>query len=359
MKIVDVKIGTVSIPLKRPFKTALRTTNTADDVVVQIVTSEGLTGWGSAAPTLAITGESQASILYVVEQVFKPRLIGQSLENLSELFFVLDNTIARNTSARAAIDIALYDAFARTKKVSLAGMLGAKKWELETDITVSVGPIDDMVSEALSNVSQGYRSLKVKVGTDAKLDFERIDAVRRAVGDSIHIRVDANQGWDADTAIKTIRLFEDKGLAIEFIEQPVKAHDFEGMVKVKKAIQTKLVADESIFSEHDARRLLEMGGVDIVNVKLMKAGGIHNAIKICEVAKSFGAVCMMSCMLESKIGISAAAALAAAIDCIQYVDLDAASLQATDPFDGGVKFEGNKIIIDANEPGLGIRSCTL
>lgn len=357
MKIVDVNIDTVSIPLKRPFKTALRTTHTAEDVVVKIVTSDGLTGWGSAAPTLAITGESQVSIMYVIDQVFKPRLVGQSIENLSELFFVLDNTIARNTSARAAIDIALYDVLSQSKKVSLAGMLGAKKWELETDLTVSVGPIEDMVNEALSHVAQGYRSLKVKVGTDAKLDFERISAVRRAVGNSIQIRVDANQGWDVDTAIKTIRLFEDKGLAIEFIEQPVKAYDFEGMVKVKKEIKTILVADESVFSEHDARRLLEMGGADIVNVKLMKSGGIHNAIKICEIVKSFGAQCMMSCMLESKIGISAAAALAAATDCIQYVDLDAASLQATDPFSGGVRFKENKIIIDEKAYGLGIRSC--
>lgn len=353
MRILEIFVDTVKIPLKRPFKTALRTTQSADDIVIRVIVEGGIVGWGSAAPTIAITGESQASISFMLSEVFKPICIGKSLEDAISILENIDTLVARNTSAKAALSIAFYDALAKSQKQTLAEYLGATNSFVETDITISIGSVDDMVKEALEHVSAGYKHLKVKVGLESEKDLERIRSIRKAIGHQVAIRVDANQGWTVAQAIKNIRALEDDGTNIEFIEQPVKSFDLEGMSQIKKHISTKLVADESVFSVHDAKRILDVEGADIINVKLMKAGGVQNALKIFDLAKKYNADCMMSCMLESKIGIAAAASLALAMPVVKYIDLDAASLAAIDVFEGGPTFLGNKITLSSG-PGLGI-----
>ncbi|NLG93550.1 MAG: dipeptide epimerase, partial [Clostridiales bacterium] len=207
----------------------------------------------------------------------------------------------------------------------------------------------------ISAVKRGFRILKVKVGKEGEKDIERIAAIRDAVGKDVKIRVDANQGWTAKEAIRILSVLEREGLDIELCEQPVKAQDIDGLRAVTKAVSTPILADESVFSAEDAMEILRTHAADLINIKLMKTGGIYGALKICAIAETCGVECMMGCMLESKLAVSAAAHLAAAKRIITRTDLDGPSLCRTDPFEGGPDFLESRIVMNAR-PGIGIQS---
>lgn len=353
MKITDIQVSEISLPLVRPFKTALRTVDTVNDVVVRILTDEGAVGYGEAPPTAVITGDTKSSILCAVKDFIAPALIGMAVENMEGMQSKLHSAILKNTSAKAAVDMALYDLYGKRFGAPLWQLLGGARPELETDITISVNPIDEMVADSLAAVKQGFRVLKVKVGKEGKADVERIRAIRRAVGSDAVIRVDANQGWTAGQAISIIRAMEDAGLDIELVEQPVPAHDFEGMKAITRAVETPILADESVFSAEDAVKIIQNGAADLINIKLMKTGGIWKALQICSVADVYGVKCMMGCMLESRLSVAAGAHLAAAKGCITLCDLDGPSLCSSDPYTGGPVFDGPHIRM-TGEAGIGV-----
>ena len=353
MKITEIKIGKVSIPLKKTFKTALRQVDSAEDIIIKIMTDTDDIGFGNAPPTAVITGDSQDSVVAAIRDTIGPKLIGMDIENIEKIMTDLDASMLHNNSAKAAIDIAIYDLFGKLHKIPLYKLFGGYSSSMTTDLTISVNAPEEMVTDSLEALAEGYTELKLKVGTNAALDIKRVKAIREAVGNAVKIRLDANQGWNPKEAVRTIRKFEDLGLDIEFIEQPVKAHDFEGLKYVTDHVETNIMADEAAFGPYEVFKLLSMRACDLINIKLMKAGGLHNAIKIADMAETMGVQCMMGCMLESKVGISAAASIAAGKKIITKADLDAAVLLASDPIIGGVNFCKNQIFIP-NTPGLGI-----
>lgn len=353
MKIAAIKIGKVSIPLKKPFKTALRQVNSAEDIIIKVIADTGEIGFGNAPPTAVITGDSQDSIIAAIRDTIGPKLIGMDVDNLEEVMSAIDTSMLHNSSAKAALDIAVYDLFGKLHGIPLYKLFGGYRNVMETDLTISVNAPEEMVRDSLEAVAEGYKALKLKVGTDAALDIKRVQAIREAVGYDVKIRLDANQGWKPKEAVRTIRKFEDMGLDIELIEQPVKAHDFKGLKYVTDNVQTDIMADEAAFGTYEVFQLLAMEACDLINIKLMKAGGLHNAIKIAHFAETMGIECMMGCMLESKVGITAAASIAASKKIITRADLDAAVLLAEDPVVGGVSFSKNQIVIP-DAPGLGI-----
>lgn len=355
MKITRIEIGEVHIPLVTPFKTALRTVDTVNDLVVRITTDDGHTGFGEAPPTAVITGDTKGSIRCAVEEFIAPSLTGMEIEDLDGIMERLHGCILKNTSAKAAVDMAVYDLYAQSCGRPLYQALGGRRREIETDLTISVNPVDEMVADSLRAVAQGFRILKIKVGRDGMGDVARMEAIRRAVGPDIRLRVDANQGWEAKQAVRIIRAMEDRGLEVELVEQPVKAQDFVGMQFVTAQVATPILADESVFSAADAIRLIEGRAADWINIKLMKTGGIYGALQICAIAEAFGVECMIGCMLESKIAVSAAAHLAAAKGVITRADLDGPSLCSVDPYAGGPCYEGPWIRMNET-PGLGIVS---
>ena len=202
---------------------------------------------------------------------------------------------------------------------------------LEPDLTLSVNDPDTMAADARAAVSRGFRVLKVKVGRGGAEDVERVRRVREAAGPAAVLRIDANQGWTPEEAVRTVGMMEDAGLGIELVEQPVSCHDFKGMQYVTAHTVTPVLADESVFSPEDAARIIEERGADLVNIKLMKTGGIYQAEKICDLAEQSGVACMMGCMLESAISVSGAAHLAAARSVITMCDLDGPGLCAENP----------------------------
>lgn len=354
MKITDIKIGRISIPLKRPFKTALRTVYSVEDVVVRIETDTGHVGYGEAPPTGVITGDTTGAIIGAIEEHIKKHLIGMEIKNFEELMIKLDKSVVKNTSAKAAIDIALHDLYGQLYGAPIYKLLGGYRKEIITDITISVNEPEEMAQDSLAAISEGYKTLKIKVGKDANKDIQRMKAIRDAVGYDVDIRIDANQGWKPKEAIHTLRKMEDAGLLIELVEQPVPAHDFEGLKLVTDNVAIPVLADESVFSPMEAMKIIQMRAADLINIKLMKTGGLHNALRICSIAEVYGVECMIGCMLESKISVTAAVHLAAAKSIITKIDLDGPVLCKEDPIEGGAVFNDYKITLN-DDPGFGFK----
>lgn len=352
MKIIDIQIGEVAIPLKKPFKTALRTVNSVNDIIVKIITDTGHVGYGEAPPTAVITGDTKGSIKWAIQEHIKGQLIGLDIESFEELMVRLDKSLIKNSSAKAAVDIALHDLYGQLYNAPLYKLLGGYKKEIITDITISVNDPEEMAKDSLEAIALGYKTLKIKVGKDASMDLKRMKAIREAVGYDVDLRIDANQGWKPKEAVNILRKMEDAGLNIEFVEQPVIAYDLEGLKFVTDNVSIPVLADESVFSPMDAVKIIQHRAADLVNIKLMKTGGIHNALKICSIAEVYGVECMIGCMLESKLSVTAAVHLAAAKSIITKVDLDGPALCKEDPIEGGAIFEDYKITILDN-PGLG------
>ncbi|ADK14705.1 MULTISPECIES: dipeptide epimerase [Clostridium] len=355
MKIRDIKIKRISVPLKTPFKTALRTVERVEDIIVEIYTDTGNIGFGEAPPTGVITGDTTGSIIGAIEDHIKKSIIGMNMENFESIIQKLNKCIVKNTSAKAAVDIALYDLYGQLYKAPLYKLLGGFRKEITTDITISVNETEEMVKDSIDAIKRGYKTLKIKVGKDSKKDLERMKAIRQAIGYDVDLRIDANQGWKPKEAVKVLREMEDAGLDIDFVEQPVIAHDIDGLKFVTDNVAIPVLADESIFSPMDALNVLERRAADLINIKLMKTGGIYNALKICSLAEIHGVECMIGCMLEAKVSVTAAVHLACAKSIITKIDLDGPVLCSEDPINGGAVFNESKITL-TDKPGLGIES---
>ncbi|MDR1542639.1 MAG: dipeptide epimerase [Clostridiales bacterium] len=354
MKLTRIETRKFSVPLKRPFKTALRTVNAVEGILVLAYADGGLVGIGEAAPTAVITGETIPSIIGAIEYAIAPAIAGMDVSEFDNIMKALHNCIHKNTSAKAAVDMALYDIRAQSLGIPLHKLLGGARKRLETDVTISLNDARQMVSDSLAAISEGYRILKIKVGKGGFNDSKIIQEIRKAVGPAAEIRVDANQGWTPKESIRAIRQMEDSLCGVRLVEQPVRASDLDGMRLVTKNVLTPILADESVFSPADAVEVIRTHAADMINIKLMKTGGIYKALEICAIAQSYGVECMMGCMLESKASVSAAAHLAAAKNIITMADLDGPSLCGEDPYEGGPIFEGPAILM-TESPGIGIK----
>jgi L-Ala-D/L-Glu epimerase len=356
MKITEFRYGMLRVPLKTPFKTALRTIDTIEDIVISVHTDTGQVGYGEAPATAVITGDTHGSIVEAIRKFIAPRLVGEEISNLNRLTHLVQNALEKNSSAKAAVEIALYDLFGQLYGAPLYRLLGGGDPVITTDITISVDYIDKMVADSLSAVDRGFESLKIKVGKDFGVDIERIKAIHAAVDGRALLRLDANQGWTAKQAVFALQTLEDAGVRLELVEQPVKAQDLEGMKYVTERVHTPIMADESVFGPTEVVDLIRMRAADIINIKLMKTGGLSNAIRIADIAGMYHVECMIGCMLETSVSVAAAVHLAVAkSDVITKVDLDGPSLCAFDPIEGGVIFNESEISV-TDAPGLGIRS---
>ncbi len=354
MLIRSIETIPVAIPLAKPFKTALRTVHTAYAVYVKVTCDDGRVGWGEAVPTHVITGDSMGSMTYAIEEVIAPQLIGLDIRRREMLFHTLNRSIVRNASAKAAVDMAVFDLLGQLADMPLYQLLGGFRQDIDTDFTVSVNNAAEMADDAERYVAEGFNVLKVKVGIgEISEDITRIKAIRDRVGSTPTIRLDANQGWRVKEAVRAIRLLEDAGLDIELIEQPVLADDIEGLKYVTDHTLTPIMADESVFSAKDALRVLQLRAADLMNIKLMKSGGIHEALKINMLAASYGVECMVGSMIETKLGITAAAHFAASQPNITRFDFDAPLMLAKDIVAGGIVYEGRTIHLPKTS-GLGL-----
>lgn len=349
-----------SVPLHTPFVTALRRTETTDTVVVTVTDSDGRAGWGEAPQVWQVTGESLASATACIEAMLGPAVTGRRLDDRDDLgsaAAVVQRAVARNFGAKAALDAALHDLVAQAEGTSVAAVLatGADgiRDVLTTDVTLSAGAADALADTARARVAEGFRTLKMKVGTDASTDVSRVAAVRAAVGPDVALRLDANQGWSRDEAVQVIRALEDADLGVEFVEQPVVADDVEGLAWVRERVGLPVMADESCYGPFDLERIIRLGAADLVNIKLAKCGSLTVGRDMLRRAHDAGLRTIVGSMMESHIGVGAAAALVAAEPTTEVSDLDAAWWSLRSPVRGGISYSGNQIQLPGAD-GLGI-----
>lgn len=353
MKITDVRLGILSVPLRVPFKTALRSVSSVEDIVVEIYTDTGHVGYGEAPPTGAITGDTTGAIIGALKDHLIKTIVGRDVDEFEDLIQAVNKCIVKNTSAKAAVDMALHDLYGQLYKLPVYKLFGGARKKIVTDITISVNDPEVMAEDTKNAVERGYDTLKVKVGVNPDLDLARLTAVRATAGPDKRIRIDANQAWSPKQAVRLLNQMQEKGLGIELVEQPVLAHDFEGLKFVTERSYVPVLADESVFSPEDAVKIMQMGAADLINIKLMKCGGLYNALKIATAAELYGVECMIGCMLEAKISVNAAVHLACARKIITKIDLDGPVLCSEDPIQGGSVFNEKEISV-SEDPGLGI-----
>jgi o-succinylbenzoate synthase len=320
--------------------------------VVIIECDDGSAGYGEGAQTPVITGETIGSMIAAITYI-KPYIIGLDMEEFDSILHLVHTVIIKNTTAKSALEIALYDLKAKAEQLPLYKMLGGKKTKFRTDITISMGEIDKMISDSLQAVALGYDTLKIKIGDDPQKDIDRIIAIHDTLDKRIALRLDANQGWTAQESVTLLHALEKRGIIAEFIEQPVAAEDIEGLKYIKERVQTPLLADESVFSLKDAKRLLEMQAVDYVNIKLAKTAGITQALQLADLSAEYGVKCMIGCMLEGPISVAAGVHVASAkADSITMLDLDAVALLASHPVHTDIIFNESEITL-SDKTGLG------
>jgi o-succinylbenzoate synthase len=346
----------VTTPLHTPFVTALRRTTTTDTVVVQVVDSDGVVGWGEAPQVWQVTGESLAGAEACIAGPLSAAITGQDADDWAVTCRAVAGAVAANHGAKAAVDVALHDLAARRRGVSLPAFLGGTSLRVPTDVTLPVGEAAELADAARSRAADGFTVLKLKVGTDAASDVERVRAVRTAVDPvdtDIRIRLDANQGWTAREAVRVITALEDAHLDIEFVEQPLPAADLDGMAWVTARVNTPVMADESVYGVRDLVEVIRRRSADLVNVKLAKCGGLSTARTLLEVARAHGLGTVVGSMMETHIGVGAAASLVAAHPTSAVPDLDAAWWAASTPVVGGLSYDGAVVVLP-DAPGLGV-----
>jgi hypothetical protein len=333
-----------------PFTIATGTMHYAQNILIKIETDEGIIGYGECSAFPMIVGETQQSC-YLLAKDFAAFWKGKNPLAITERLSELDLIIAGNYTAKSAFDMALYDIAAKAANQPLYAFLGGSQKPIESDLTIGIDSPPKMAAQAIDFVAKGVRIIKVKLGKDPVEDVERIKAIRTAIGDEIILRIDANQGWSSNDALGVLTNLSK--YTIEFCEQPMHKYQDDLLPALCKASPIKIMADESVFTHHDARKLIAQKACDSINIKFSKSGGIQEAIKIHDLAKQHNIPCMMGGMLESRLALSAKMHFAMAHDNIKYYDMDTCLLgHLADPVIGGVQFSGMHLSIN-DAPGIG------
>lgn len=337
----------LEVPLREPFRIALGTSTASRNVVIRLTSEDGLAGWGEASPSKRVLNETVEDVVNTLKRVSGRLDVDYTgFEKIYEFLGSFEGA----PSAKAALDMALLDLYAKSLGRPLWRLIGGYRESIETDITIGIMEPEEQAKRALKYVEQGFRALKLKLGLEPEKDVERVRAVRDAVGEGVKIRVDANQGWSVDEAkwvIDRITSYD-----VELVEQPVRWDDLRGMREVRRESPVPIAADESVKTPRDALRVAEMEAADIINIKLMKSRGILGALRIAAISEASGIKNMIGCMGESRLGITAGVHAAQAVRNIVIYDLDADLLQAENVFSGGASIE--KGVREAEEaPGLG------
>ncbi len=354
-KIESVTCARLSVPLHTPFVTALRRTTTTDTVVVRVTDTDGVTGWGEAPQVWQVTGESLAGAEACVSGPLTSVVLGEDTDDLAPLCRSVAGAVARNFGAKAAVDVALHDLVARRRGLSLPVLLGSATHRVPTDVTLAAGDASALGQAATARLRDGFTVIKMKVGTDASTDVARVRAARDAVGADVRIRLDANQGWTPREAVRVILALEDSGADVELVEQPVRAEDLDGLAWVTGRVNTPVMADESVYGVHELVDVIHRRAADMVNVKLAKCGGLSVARTLLELARAHQMGTIVGSMMESHIGVGAAASLVAAYGTTTTADLDAAWWAADSPIIGGMRYDGPVVVLPET-PGLGIEA---
>jgi L-Ala-D/L-Glu epimerase len=337
MNILHTDIYRFSIPM-HPFTIATGTMHYAQNIFIRVHTDAGMYGVGECSAFPMIVGETQSTCFEMAKD-FAALWKNKNALNIEQRLQELHSFTAFNATIKSAFDMALYDLAAKNDNQPLYKFLGSRKKELETDLTIGIDTPDNMANKAVDFIQRGVRIIKIKLGKNAQEDVERVRRIREAVGASIGLRIDANQGWNYEDALYALQAMG--SYDIQFCEQPMRYWDDDKLPALVQQSPIKIMADESVFDHHDALRIIKAGACDYVNIKFAKSGGIHEAKKINAVCEQHSIPCMMGGMLESRVALTAFAHFALAHDNVIFYDMDTCMLgHKTDPVTGGVQYKG-------------------
>jgi len=337
MKITCTEIYKYAIPMV-PFTIATGTMHFAQNLFIRIHTDSGIIGVGEGSAFPMIAGETQ-NTCYELAKDFAQLWKGKDALNIEERLNELNLVIAGNYTAKSAFDLALYDIAAKQAQQPLYEFLGGQKKDIESDLTIGIDTPENMAATAIDFVAKRVTMIKVKLGKDAKQDVERIKQIRNAIGEKTIIRIDANQGWTYEEAV--FALTELGKYNIQFCEQPMRKYNDELLPQLCRISPIPIMADESVFTHYDAERIIRNHAAAYINIKFAKSGGIHEAIKINQIAEQNNIACMMGGMLESRVALTAKVHFAMAFSNIKFYDLDTCLLgHKEDPVIGGVIYKG-------------------
>ena len=352
MKITQAIYWTERLALTRPYTIAYDHIDSVQNLFVKLKAHNGTVGLGVASPAEDVTGEGVKKCRQALADNLEALLLGTDIRHLKTRLREIEIAMPGAPAARAAIDMALHDLWAKHLGLPLVDLLGRAHRSLPTSITVGINSVEESLEDATEYIGRGFRILKVKIGRSVEEDVERLHRIRQKTGREVIIRVDANQGYSVDQFKNFLK--QTASLELEFIEQPLAARDLAAMRRLPEAVRKRVAGDESLL---DARDLLSClvppRPFGICNIKLMKCGGIAPAIQIAEVAHLANIDLMYGCMDESIVGIAAALHAALASPATRYLDLDGSLDLARDIVTGGFVMQNGELSVTDN-PGLGV-----
>lgn len=351
-RIKDIKVWKEDLANTKPYTIAYKTTDKVESGFVEITLDNGITGIGAGNPSDYVTGETLDACMGALGEKNIEFLIGRDIREINQLNYEVWEKMPKNPAARAALDIAFYDAFTKHLGVPLVKYLGQKIKSLPTSNTIGIMNVEETLKEAEDYGKRGFSVLKVKLGIDLAEDIERMVKLREKFGNKFTIRIDANQGY---TTEKTIEFYnKTKHLNIELIEQPLKAKAIDEMKRLPEEIRQVVAADESLLSPKDAIELIKPPRASgIFNIKLMKCGGVNQALKIADIAALEGVDLFWGCNEESIVSITAALHASFACANTKYIDLDGSLDLGKDVVKGGFLLKDG-VMYCSDKPGLGV-----
>lgn len=287
MKITDVEVGIVTVPLRGAFATAHGSLAVQRSVIARIRTDEGVAGWGNVDPTPGYSEMSAEEVVSVVKEALAPALLGYDPLNISGALRRMDAQCPAENEAKALLEMALFDLKGKALGVPVWSLLGGKlRDEVTLNAWIGTLPPARAAAEAAEWCRRGFRSAKIKVGGDLREDVDRVAAVRGAVGPKMSLRVDANEGLDVDGAIRLARALAP--YEIRLFEQPVPRADLAGLARIRRQSPIPIMADESVRDARSVMEIIRLEAADLIKVKVMKQGGISRTLQLASMAEAAG-----------------------------------------------------------------------
>ncbi|RFU65051.1 mandelate racemase/muconate lactonizing enzyme family protein [Peribacillus glennii] len=270
-------------------------------LIVRITTDTGLTGLGEASELPFFTGETAETMKVLVENNLAPAIIGKPVYALRDIHHSMGTVLGHATGAKSAIDMALWDIQGKRLNAPVYELLGGeRKRPVKVAYVLGDESPDDMAGLAKEMAVRGFDTIKIKIGSDYRKDIEAIQRIRQAVGPDVHLRIDANQGYDVKTALQVIKEISPND--IDYIEQPVPGWDVDGLRQVRQVSSIPIMADESAHTLNDVYRLAKSEAIDLVGIKLIKCGGISPAVQIAQFCEAAGLQCVLISPFDTLLG---------------------------------------------------------